>query len=83
MSIGSAVAEPYSIHGLPHEERRPVHELLAMVGLPERLAGRYPNQISGGQARRVGIARALALQLSWSSPTSRPLASTRRRRPRR
>src|SRR6185295_12997670 len=35
--------------------------LLALVGLPADFAGRYPHQLSGGQARRVGVARALAL----------------------
>ena len=35
--------------------------LLALVGLPKDFAGRYPHQLSGGQARRVGVARAIAL----------------------
>nr|WP_229233048.1 ATP-binding cassette domain-containing protein [Corynebacterium cyclohexanicum] len=35
-------------------------ELLAVVGLPENLGGRYPAQLSGGQQQRVGVARALA-----------------------
>jgi peptide/nickel transport system ATP-binding protein len=35
--------------------------LLALVGLPADFASRYPHQLSGGQARRVGVARALAL----------------------
>jgi oligopeptide/dipeptide ABC transporter ATP-binding protein len=38
-----------------------VRRLLALVGLPADFAGRYPHQLSGGQARRVGVARALAL----------------------
>ena len=32
-----------------------------MVGLPGNFAGRFPHQLSGGQARRVGVARALEL----------------------
>ena len=35
--------------------------LLALVGLPHDFASRYPHQLSGGQARRVGVARAIAL----------------------
>ena len=37
-----------------------VDELLHMVGLaPEDYRGRYPKELSGGQAQRVGVARAL------------------------
>ncbi len=37
-----------------------VDELLSMVGLdPEQYRDRYPKELSGGQAQRVGVARAL------------------------
>ena len=37
-----------------------IEELLELVGLDARYAGRYPHELSGGQQQRVALARALA-----------------------
>ncbi|MCB2124669.1 MAG: ABC transporter ATP-binding protein [Rhodobacteraceae bacterium] len=65
MTVGEAVTEPFVIHGIRIASRRgKAAELLAEVGLPAEMAARYPHELSGGQARRVGVARALALKPS-------------------
>ncbi len=62
MKAGDIVAEPLVVH----EGRRPgpeqVSELLELVGLHPRDAGKYPHEFSGGQRQRISIARALALR---------------------
>lgn len=60
--VASLLTEPYRIHDIPPQEQQSVDGLLAMVGLSADLASKFPHQLSGGQARRVGIARALALK---------------------
>jgi len=59
--------------GLPYEEaRRRSHEVLSFVGLAEYM-DRMPSELSGGQRRRVAIARAFASRprhLLIDDPTS-------------
>ena len=63
MTIGRTLREPIAIHSLP---RAPAEQRLAAIlqrlGLPADVTAKYPHQISGGQARRVGVARALVMQ---------------------
>lgn len=60
LTVRSLVTEPFRIHGRPTPDGE-ADRLLHTVGLPSEIGGRYPHQLSGGQARRVGVARALAL----------------------
>ncbi len=62
LSIKSLITEPFRIQGMKDRDLdAEAKRLLQMVGLPPEFSSRYPYQISGGQARRVGVARALAL----------------------
>ena len=61
-TVRSLIVEPFKIHGLKgRDHEREAERLLEMVGLNSGYKGAYPHQLSGGQARRVGVARALAL----------------------
>lgn len=63
MTVAEAVTEPFVIHGQRLADwRAKAAELLTEVGLPAQMGARYPHELSGGQARRVVVARALALK---------------------
>ena len=62
MRIVDSIAEPLVAHGIASGQAKVnrVCELLEMVGLSAKDRNKYPHQFSGGQAQRIGIARALA-----------------------
>jgi len=61
LKVGSILAEPFRVHGLDITPAK-IDRLLDLVGLPKEMAGRFPHQLSGGQARRINVARAIALE---------------------
>ncbi len=74
MTAGENVAFPIIEHcGLPQQEvDRIVQEKLRMVGLDD-FAHKKPAQLSGGQRKRVGLARAIALDpevILYDEPTT-------------
>jgi oligopeptide/dipeptide ABC transporter ATP-binding protein len=62
MRVRSLLNEAYHINKTPADQRSSPEELLDLVGLSPDLGNKFPYQLSGGQARRVTIARALSLR---------------------
>lgn len=63
--VHQSVAHPLRTHGRVRntaEALLAAIELLQQVGLPATIADRFPHELSGGQAQRVCIARAIALR---------------------
>ncbi|HCI85721.1 MAG TPA: peptide ABC transporter substrate-binding protein [Dehalococcoidia bacterium] len=63
MRAGDIVGEPLKVHGLATDKadyRKQVADLLIGVGLSPAMAERFPNEFSGGQRQRLGVARAIA-----------------------
>ncbi|MEZ0577578.1 ATP-binding cassette domain-containing protein [Nocardioides sp. MH1] len=63
-SVERIISAPLRYQGIepPEGIGARVAELLERVGLAPEHARRFPHQFSGGQAQRIGIARALVLQ---------------------
>ncbi|MCY6379380.1 ABC transporter ATP-binding protein [Hoeflea prorocentri] len=59
--VKNIIGEPIEVHHIEGDVHQRVSELMAQVGLSPQFAERRPSEMSGGQAQRVGIARALAL----------------------
>jgi peptide/nickel transport system ATP-binding protein len=57
-TVRQILTAPFRYQGL--EPVEPVETLLERVGLRAEHAARHPHEFSGGQAQRIGIARALA-----------------------
>lgn len=64
MTVGDIIGEGIDIHNLYTGKKRSsrIFDLLALVGLNQEHASRFPHEFSGGQRQRIGIARALAIE---------------------
>ena len=62
-TLGDGIGESLRNSGMTRRETNlEVAHLLERCGLPAGFAGRYPQEVSGGQCQRAAIARALAVK---------------------
>ena len=66
MDVEAILSQPFRIHRIykRKETLSRIRQVLDLVGLPKDCLSRYPNEFSGGQRQRLGIARALCLKPS-------------------
>lgn len=64
-TVSQTIAEPIIENKILKDKKAidaRVRELMATVGLAERLVNAYPHELDGGRRQRIGIARALAME---------------------
>jgi phospholipid/cholesterol/gamma-HCH transport system ATP-binding protein len=75
ISVGENIAFPLRQHTSTNDEniRKRIQTLLAEVGLPNDVANKKPAELSGGMKKRVGFARAMAMDpelILYDEPTT-------------
>lgn len=64
-TVSQTIAEPIIENKILKDKKAidaRVRELMATVGLAERLVNAYPHELDGGRRQRIGIVRALAME---------------------